>query len=135
MSVKITLDTKELDRIVSRIGTTKERILTSLAFDIEAQAKRNVPVDTGALMSSIYVEEKNGGRYEQAVSEVMARRPSVTTERHPTPRGKVIANVGPCVDYAEFVEFGAYAQPYFLPAVWSVANKLNEGVTWREMFK
>lgn len=130
---EIKLDTRELDRIAAKVGKTCEQIIMSLAFDIEAQAKMNAPVDTGALRNSVYVEGKEKSDYQQAAAGVTSRRPDVETERHPAPSGKVIANVGPCVEYAEYVELGANAQPFLTPAVYSVANKLNDGVTWKEL--
>lgn len=133
MSEQITLDTRELDRIAAKLGVTRDRIVMSLAFDIEAQAKQNAPVDTGALENSIYVEGKDKSGYQQAAAAVTSRRPKVHTGQHPIPSGKVIANVGPCVDYAEYVELGVYAQPFLLPAAYSVANKMNAGATWKEL--
>ena len=61
------------------------------AFDIEANAKAIVPVDTGFLKNSISV----------------------------TPAGDLTAFVGPHAEYAIHVEFGTYksrAQPYLMPS-------------------
>lgn len=75
-------------------GQMRERAAAAVkktAFDIEAHAKREVPVDTGALKNSIQTWLE---------SDVTAR-------------------VGPHMEYGHYVEFGTRyqaARPYMTPA-------------------
>ncbi len=147
MSV-IRIDTRELDRIAGKLNTNRKAIGKRIAFEIESEAKQLAPVDTSALENSIYTVTQDEDRYEAASSKAKALRPDIQTEAHPAPTGNVIANVGPCVDYAEPVEYGhtrgvsvmgttftanVAAQPYLTPAVEKVAQKYNDGSAWKEL--
>lgn len=59
---KLTLDTKELDRLASKLGVNTERALAAIAFQVEAEVVNNIRVkhiiDTGALHDSIATEKK-----------------------------------------------------------------------------
>ena len=125
-AIKIKLDTKELDRIAAGLNKSREQVMKKLAFDVEAKAKMKAPVLTGALRNSIYTETKDGGSG------------GTGTQKLPKPSGNIVANVGPCVEYAAYVELGTSkmsAQPYLVPAVEEVSSKLNDGSTWKEMFE
>ena len=50
---EIRLDTRELDRIARGLNTNADRIVRGIALEVEAAAKPNAPVDTGALKNSI----------------------------------------------------------------------------------
>jgi HK97 gp10 family phage protein len=54
------LNTKKLDEIIAKEPGRAAGIVKRFSFKIEAGAKMNAPVDTGALKSSIKAEE-NGG--------------------------------------------------------------------------
>ena len=72
-------------------GKTAQVVKTT-AFNVEADAKNTVPVDTGALKNSIDTDIAGGG---------------------------LSATVAPHTEYAQFVEFGTRrmsAQPYMTPA-------------------
>lgn len=133
----VRLDTRELDRIAAGLDMNTERVLMSYAFEVEKQAKINAPYDTTALRQSVYTEGKNESKYDEARAGVQEKRPGAETERHPTPTGKVVANVGPCVEYAEYVELGTSrmgAQPYLMPAVEKVSNSINSGDEFKRLF-
>ena len=132
------LDTKELDRIMKVLGKNVEDILTAAAFEIEASAKMRAPVDTSALQNSIYTVTKKSDGYSSSKSSARSKNKNVQFERHPKPTGKVIANVGPSVDYAEPQEFGTSkmaAHPYLTPAVEDVFHKVNSGEYWKDLVK
>lgn len=83
-----------LGSALTRAGQTArqqaELVVAKSAHDLEAQAKSLAPVDTGALMNSIGTD---------------------ATGLH--------AEVGPTVNYAQFLEFGTYKmapQPFMGPA-------------------
>ena len=133
---EVKLDTRELDRIARQLGVKVEAVGRKLAFDIEDKAKQNAPVDTSAMRNSIYTVTQKEDGYAAASAAAKQANPKVETQPHPTPTGKIIANVGPCVEYSEYVEFGTSrmaAQPYLTPAVEEVARKLNDGSTWKEI--
>lgn len=136
--VIIHFDTKELDRLIKDSGENAETIMESLAFDVEREAKQNAPYLTGALKNSIYTKTKHSDGYSRAASEAKSANPKVNTDPLPELQGKVVAEVGPCVDYAIYLELGTRfmaAHPYLLPATEHVAQKLNSGETWRRMFE
>lgn len=154
--VVIRLDTEQLDRIAAYLDKGVEKVITSLAFDIEASAKQKAPVRTGALRASIYTATRNGNRLPAVVKtlyrksqrkrgtktvQVRAYRriAEMQIEPHPTPSGNVIARVGPCVEYGAFVEFGHHGgkgkRPYLIPAFEEQSGKINDGSKWRELFE
>lgn len=86
-----------LRQTVENLGATARKgasqAVRKAAFDIEAHAKRHVPVDTGHLKSSIGVTLANDG---------------------------LIAVIGPSAHYGEYVEFGTAKRkprPYMHPAL------------------
>ena len=132
----VKLDTKELDRIAKQLNVKREAVGRRMAFQIEKVAKEMSPKDTGALRNSIYTVTQKSDGYSAASSAAKSANPAVTTAPHPAPTGDVIANVGPCVDYAEYQEFGTSrmaAHPYLTPAVEQIAAKYNDGKEWAEL--
>lgn len=137
-TTNITLDTTRLDEIMGKLDLTLDRILVRFAFGIEAEAKMNAPVDTSALRNSIYTVTTQGeDGYNAAAAAAEGARPGVKTEALPVPSAPTVAHVGPCVEYAGFVELGTSrmaAEPYLVPAVEHQAGKLNDGSMFAEMF-
>jgi len=136
MSDVIHIDTRELDRIANQLGMKRKAIGKRIAFEVEKEAKVLAPVDTSALRNSIYTVTQDEDNYATASGKAAGANAAVQTAPHPTPTGNVIANVGPCVEYAEYVEMGTSrmaAQPYLTPAVESVAQKYNDGSAWKEL--
>jgi len=96
MSARIVIKYNNLPRIAERLPEAVSAIIRKAAFDVEANAKAIVPVDTGKLKNSITSEF-----------------PSLTK-----------AIIAPHTDYAIYVEFGTRhqrAQPYMRPAAEKVA--------------
>lgn len=133
----IKLDTAALDKIAANLGKSRDKVLKAFAFEIEGAAKQMAPVDTGAMRASIYTVTKDSDGYDSARADSQGLNASVATGQHPKPSGNVVANVGPCVAYAGYVELGTSrmsARPYLVPAVEQMARKLNDESMWREMF-
>lgn len=133
---EIKLDTKELDRIAKQLNVKREAVGWRMAFQIEKRAKELAPYETGALRNSIYTVTQKEDGYGKAQSAAKSANPGVMTNPHPTPTGNIIANVGPCVNYAEYQEFGTSkmgAQPYLTPAVEEITQKYNSGEEWKEL--
>ena len=69
------LDTKMLDAIAAKLDMNTDKVLQSVAFQVEAEAKKRAPRDpqrppmdmtakvTGALKNSIHTERKKAGLY------------------------------------------------------------------------
>lgn len=91
ISIKVSINTDNLDKIISQFSGRVSEIVAKAGFDCEAEAKAIVPVDTGMLKGSI------------------------TTELEGAHKAVVSANT----EYAGYVEDGTYkmaAQPYMRPA-------------------
>jgi HK97 gp10 family phage protein len=129
----IVIDTKEVDRVAANLGKNRDAIIRIIGFDIESASKQLAPVDTSALRNSVYVETSEGNTFDVAESSAKGANQNVTTIQHPKP-DEGFVNVGPSVNYAEFVEFGTSrqaAQPYLVPAAESVSQKFNSGERWK----
>ena len=136
MTTSFKLDTRELDKIIRNMEGNKEKVGRMIGFELEAEAKKRAPRDTSAMSNSIYTVTKDYNGYAAASGKAKAYNPKAETQPHPKPTGNVIANVGPCVNYAEFVEFGTSrqaAQPFLTPAAESLSRKLNDGTYWRKL--
>lgn len=145
---EVKLDTRELDKIAGKLNWTRKQIGKRIAFEIESEAKQLAPKQTTALESSHCTVTDDYNGYPAASAAAKAANPKVTTSPIPVPTGNIIANVGPCVDYAEAVEFGhltrpfrktsgcqrfVAAHPFLTPAVEHVAQKYNSGAAWKEL--
>ena len=130
------LDTRELDRIIREMDGNKNKVARMLAFELEAEAKKRAPRRTSAMSNSIYTVTKESDGYSSASGAAKQMNPQAETEPHPTPTGNVLANVGPCVNYAEHVETGTSrmaARPFLIPATETVSRKVNDGTYWRKL--
>lgn len=96
-------DTRELDALIFDLGSAPDRVgakasaaIRKTAYDIEADAKALVPVDTGFLKNSITTDFQGDGR-----------------------SGRMGAEIGPTAEYGGYVEEGTSRQepqPYLRPA-------------------
>ena len=130
------LDTRELDKIVRNMDGNKNKVGKLLGFELEAEAKKRAPRLTSAMANSIYTVTKEHDGYANASGAARQANPQAETQPHPKPSGNVLAHVGPCVNYAEYVEFGTSrmaAQPYLTPAAEVVFQKVNSGEYWRKL--
>jgi len=133
----VRLDTRELDRIARELGMKTERVGMRFAYQVEGQYKViNTAIDTGAMENSCYVEGRSENNFAEKASAAQKLNQKANVVQHPKPQGNVIANVGPCVDYAMYVEFGTSrqaAQPALGPAVQGLEKKYNSGKEWKEI--
>jgi HK97 gp10 family phage protein len=129
----LVIDTKEVDRVMNVLGKNRDAIVRIIGFDVESEAKQRAAVDTSAMRNSTYTETSEGNTFNVADSNAKGANSKVTTIQHPKP-DEGFVNVGPSVNYAEFVEFGTSkqaAQPFLVPAAESVAQKFNSGERWK----
>lgn len=136
-NVTIELDTRVLDGLIKRSGGNVAKAVAKVGFAIEARAKVNAPVDTGALRASIYTSLKNGET--SAIARAQALNPDAQTVPLPTPQDSHTAYVGPSVEYGASVELGTARRaptPFLLPAVRATekefAKFLEENLTNHE---
>jgi HK97 gp10 family phage protein len=131
----IKLDTAELDRIMKNLSINRDQMVRKIAFEVQDAAKQLAPVDTSALQNSIYTVTAEADGYGAASGEAKSANGNALTAPHPAPKTGA-AHVGPCVDYAEYVELGTSrmaAQPFLVPAVEQVGNAYNDGSKWQEL--
>jgi HK97 gp10 family phage protein len=89
--------------------------LVAAALNVQGDAKRNTPVDTGRLRNSIAVAEGQ--------SEVAALSGTATASTEPAPQiraGMLTASIGTNVEYGPAIEFGVMGRPprpFLVPAV------------------
>lgn len=136
MSVK--LDTSGADSIIKNMDKNLTKCGRKIGFFIEGRAKGYTPVQTSALRNSIYTQTKDHDGYGEASSAAKSANPKAETEKHPEPGGQVIAVVGPCVDYAEYVEFGTSrqdSQPYFTSAIMDAEAEFQLAATWEDLWE
>lgn len=91
--------------LISKSPAKAKELVEKAAFELEARAKIEVPVDTGNLRNSIRTTFENGGM-----------------------TGVVSTNV----EYAAYVEYGTRfmaAKPYFTPATEQVRASFERAVT------
>lgn len=106
LEIKITSDAEKLLRKFNNTDTVEKdvsKLVKDTLHNIERDAKKRCPVDTGRL------------------------RGSITTNIISTYSGEVGTNV----EYAEYVEYGTRyqsAQPYFEPAVEKNEGKFNDAL-------
>jgi len=104
----VTLDTRRLDEIARGLDMNTDQVLMALAFQVEGEAKKRAPVDTGALRNSIMTNKKGKGWYW----------------------------VQDGVEYGIYQEFGTRkmaAQPFMVPAVEAVRRWLAS--KFKDLFK
>lgn len=136
--IKVDIDLSEVDRIARSLNKNIEDVLKMMAFEIEGLAKQLAPYDTTALRNSIYTVTKDSNNFDVAAAAATRLRPGVSVEAHPAISGDVIARVGPCVEYAAFVELGTErmaAQPFLVPAFQKTVKEYNTGKKWKKLFE
>ncbi|MBU1067734.1 HK97 gp10 family phage protein [Patescibacteria group bacterium] len=109
--------------LLNAVNNTIEK----MAFNAEAVAKQNCPVDTGRLRSSIASNYSHSGK--TVTKRWEASKSGKTTLKQPKARlGEAIGQVGTSVDYAFYVEFGTslmHARPFLLYGVHDSNTKMQ----------
>lgn len=103
----IKLNTQILDAIMRDLDFNTDQVLSSIAFQVEAQAKPLAPVDTGALVNSIHTDRQAKNLYWVADG----------------------------VEYGIYQELGTSrmaAHPFMVPAVDQVARYIDD--QWGALF-
>ena len=101
--LRMTLTFNRIPELTGSMRAAAEREVLRAAYEVEAEAKRRVPVDTGALRNSIQTWRS----------------------------GSLRASIAPHMDYAAFVEFGTRkqrAKPYMTPAAEYVRPRFIEAM-------
>lgn len=136
--VGVKLDTRRLEEISRNLKRNALDIVEELADKGVEYMQENARVDTGAMRASTYVVSQRRDDYQRASGDAKSLRPEAQTEPHPKPSGDVYANIGPCVHYAIYNEFGTSrmaAQPFVVPGIERLGNEFNRADTWKDLIK
>lgn len=110
IDVLVDVDVSGLAQLADRLEAELASAVVKSAFLIEAYAKMNAPVDTGALRASLYTSTwDSGSDWGRASSEASALRSGVTVLADigkPSHRLEAIVAAG--VNYASHVEYGTW---------------------------
>lgn len=145
--VRITLDTKVLDRIIRNTDNIRRDTIETTARTVEDIAKKNVQgnaagglkaVDTGSLVNSIYVtfswqsqsipdlKDKVRSPKTGRIVNIGERRAEIP--RPPASSSQDVARIGPSVDYGIYVELGTTrmsARPYMRNSIEKVEDDMR----------
>jgi HK97 gp10 family phage protein len=131
-----------LTKVNVRMKEKARDVIKKVAFDIEGDAKKLVPVDTGRLRASISVNWTGSGmargKVKGRTTPKPGRKPSSSTDGvgRPEDRGGFYAAVGTNVEYGPSIEHGGTTggahsmapQPYLWPALAMNKAKLKAGL-------
>lgn len=136
--ISVRLDTKRLDEIIRNSSDNAGDIINKLAEHGVEYIRENARFETHAMEQSVYFVSQDQDHYNEASQRAQQLRPEAQTEPHPKPEGKAAANIGPCVHYAIYNEFGTSrmsAQPFVVPGIERLANEFNRGENWKDLLK
>ncbi len=103
-----------IDSFIEKLYTKIGRAIDGAAIRCEAGAKKNCPVDTGRLRSSIHEYDTDGMKH----TDLSANGHMIYSRK-----------VGTGVNYAWYVELGTYkmsAQPFLMPGFLIAVAKLQQ---------
>jgi HK97 gp10 family phage protein len=121
-----------LEAVADEVDDAVDRAVRKTALDIEAQAKRKAPVDTGTLRSSIQARRLTTGRWAVGTPVEYAAHVEYGTGPHLiTPNGDdplTFKVDGEWVSTYEVEHPGTPAQPYLRPALAGSDDDLVERI-------
>jgi HK97 gp10 family phage protein len=109
----------DLDKLKGQMRQRAGQVVRKTALDIEAEAKANVRVDTGAAKNSIYSVTNGSDGYSAAASAAQAANPGVELHDKLPPPGAFRAYVAVGVVYGIVLEMGSARMagvPFMAPA-------------------
>ena len=102
------VDLRGLEELARALPEAADRGIRKLAYGAQRQAQDRVPVDTGALKSSIYTVTSRQSGMAAALARAKALRPGARpAEGLPTSAQRGEAYVACGVEYGIYVEYGA----------------------------
>ena len=117
-----------LPEIAAKIEEVAAKVVRKTAFDIQAAAQANAPVDTGFLKNSIYVVTRDTSTYGQVQSP---EADQTLLEQVEAPHEQTTAIVAVAANYGAYVEYGTVhgpAQPYLTPAVEKIKPEFDRAL-------
>lgn len=123
MSIRVEVQKNNIPALTGALRQELGKVVRETAFQIEAEAKQNAPVDTGFLRASIHTvtARGQGGQYraaQEATGKITVDRQMLPEVENVTSELEAIVAVG--AEYGPHVEFGTVdqaAQPFLTPAV------------------
>jgi len=119
-ALDIQISLNRLPQLEAASAAAGAQAVAKLAFDVEAAAKQNVAVDTGALKSSISAITADGSDYDANTAVAQGLNPAAQIAPAPVPSSDLEAFVVAPMEYAAYVEYGTIhmaAQPFLTPAL------------------
>lgn len=117
-------------KISEALHTALSQVVRKTAFDIQAKAASNAPVDTGFLKNSIYTVTSEGSTYGQGGSST--HKGSYLLPEVEKPEDDLTAYIGVGANYGIYLEYGTRymaPRPYFLPAVEATRGPFEEALS------
>lgn len=117
-----------LPEMPALINRAIREAVAKAAYDIQAHAAANAPVDTGMLKSSVYVVLYDKSTYGEGVSG----DPANLLPEVDRPANDMTAFIAVGATYGLYVEFGTAhgpAQPYLIPALEFVAPQFEKALS------
>ena len=118
------------DQVAQGLYDALGDVVSKTAFDIEALAAANAPVDTGFLKSSIYTVTDKSSDYGQAGQP--SHKDSYLLPEIAQPEDQFTAYVGVGANYGIYLEMGTVhqsAQPYRAPATQACEGSFETAVS------
>lgn len=121
------------DKILAEVQVAKNAIIDEIAFQIEAETKRNIiennQVDTGFMLNSVYTVTSGGSTFSQARSSAKAQNPKALMGTEATaPEGGAVVAVG-----AEYAIHQETRRAFLYPAGESVARQAGGIITKNQL--
>ena len=122
------------DKILAEVQVAKSAIIDEIAFQIEAETKRNIiennQVDTGFMLNSVYTITSGGSTFSQARSSAKAQNPKAAGmgAEATAPEGGAVVAVG-----AEYAIHQETRRAFLYPAGESVARQAAGIITKNQL--
>lgn len=120
MATRILVVFDNLPAVGAHLQAAAAKIVKTAAFNIEARAKANAAVDTGAMRAAIYTVTRDSSGYSGAAAAAASLNVHAEMQsEEPRPERDTTAVVHAGMDYSVFVEYGTVhmvAQPFMAPA-------------------
>ncbi len=132
MASRVVIVFDDLPIVAERLHGAAAKLVKTAAFNVEARAKGNAAVDTGAMRAAIYTVTREGSGYAAAAAS--AASASINAEmqsEEPRPEKDTSAVVHAGMNYSVYVEYGTVkmaAQPFMAPAAAAEEPNLQQAL-------
>ncbi len=132
MASRIVIVFDDLPIVAERLHAAAAKLVKTAAFNVEARAKGNAAVDTGAMRAAIYTVTRDGSGYAGAAADAASVNPHAEMQsEEPQPAKDTSAVVHAGMNYSVYVEYGTVhmaAQPFMAPAAAAEQPNLQQAL-------